>query len=86
VRNCLKKKCDEKEKANQACEDQEQMFVATLGVNDHSTYDWMTDSNATQQMTFERSGSPLTNPLFHGRCTWEMTPFWRPSTNGASRP
>jgi hypothetical protein len=29
VRNFLKKKSDEKEKANQACEDQEQMFVAT---------------------------------------------------------
>ncbi len=24
------------------------------------------------------SGSPLTNPLIHGRCTWEMTPFWKP--------
>jgi hypothetical protein len=24
-----------------------------------------------------KSGSPLTNPLFHGRCIWEMTPFWR---------
>jgi hypothetical protein len=30
VRNCLKKKNDEKEKANQACEDHEQMFVAAL--------------------------------------------------------
>jgi hypothetical protein len=35
VENCLKKKNDEKEKANHACEDQEQMFVAALGVNDH---------------------------------------------------
>jgi hypothetical protein len=28
VRNCLKKKSDEKKKVNQACEDQEQMFIA----------------------------------------------------------
>ncbi len=35
----LKKKSDEKKKANQTCEDQEQMFVVTLGVNDHTTYD-----------------------------------------------
>ncbi len=39
VRNCLKKKSDEKEKVNQACEDQEQMFIAALGPNDHTTYD-----------------------------------------------
>jgi hypothetical protein len=41
VRNCLKKKNDEKEKekANQACEDHEQMFVAALSANDHTTYD-----------------------------------------------
>jgi hypothetical protein len=38
VRNCFKKKNDEKEKANQAYEDQEQMFVATLSANDHTTY------------------------------------------------
>jgi hypothetical protein len=37
VRNCLKKKSDEKEKTNQACEDQEQMFVVALSVNDHIT-------------------------------------------------
>ncbi len=48
------KKNDEKEKANQACEDQEQMFVATLGVNDHTTYNWIIDSGATQHMTFKR--------------------------------
>jgi hypothetical protein len=30
VRNCLKKKSDEKEKVNQACEDHEQVFVAAL--------------------------------------------------------
>ncbi len=39
VRNCLKKKSDEKEKANQACEDHEQMFVAALNANDHTMYD-----------------------------------------------
>ncbi len=39
VRNCLKKKRDEKEKVNQACEDHEQMFVVALGANDHTTYD-----------------------------------------------
>jgi succinate dehydrogenase flavin-adding protein (antitoxin of CptAB toxin-antitoxin module) len=54
VRNCLKKKSDEKEKVNQACEDQEQMFVAILGVNDHAMYDWIIDFGATQHMTFER--------------------------------
>jgi hypothetical protein len=54
VRNWLKKKTDEKEKANQACEYQEQMFVAPLSVNDHTAYDWIIDSGATQHMTFER--------------------------------
>jgi hypothetical protein len=54
VRNCLKKKNDEKEKANQACEDHEQMFVATLSANDHTTYDWIVDWGATQHMTFEQ--------------------------------
>jgi hypothetical protein len=39
VRNYLKRKNDEKKKVNQACEDQEQMFVAALGANDHMTYD-----------------------------------------------
>jgi hypothetical protein len=38
VKNCLKKKNDEKEKINQACEDHEQMFVATLSANDHTMY------------------------------------------------
>jgi len=32
------------------------------------------------------NGSPLTNPSLHERCTWEMTPFWRPLAKGASRP
>ncbi len=54
VRNCLKKKNDEKEKANQACEDHEQMFVAALSANDHTTYDWIVDFGATQHMTFEQ--------------------------------
>jgi hypothetical protein len=38
VKNCLKKKSGEKEKANRACEDQEHMFVVALGANDHTTY------------------------------------------------
>jgi len=54
VRNCLKKKNDEKEKVNQASEDHEQMFIATLSANDHTTYDWIVDSGATQHMTFEQ--------------------------------
>jgi len=54
VRNCLKKKSDEKEKANQACDDQEQMFVTALSANDHARNDWIIDSGATQNMTFER--------------------------------
>jgi len=33
------KKSDEKEKANQACDDQEQMFVTALNVNDHARND-----------------------------------------------
>jgi hypothetical protein len=32
-KNCLKKKCGEKEKTKQTCEDQEQMFVPTLNAN-----------------------------------------------------
>jgi len=50
----LKKKSDEKEKANQACDDQEQMFVTALSANDHGRNDWIIDSSATQHMTFER--------------------------------
>jgi succinate dehydrogenase flavin-adding protein (antitoxin of CptAB toxin-antitoxin module) len=53
VRNCLKKKNDEKEKAIQACDNHEQMFVTTLNVNDHTTYDWIINSSATQHMTFK---------------------------------
>jgi len=42
----------------------------------------------TQHNTWHlnNNGSPLMNPLFHGWCTWEMTPFWRPLTKGTSRP
>jgi hypothetical protein len=54
VRNCLKKKNSEKEKINETCEDREQMFVAALSANDHTTYDWIVDSGATQHMTFEQ--------------------------------
>jgi len=43
VRNCLKKKSDEKE----------QMFVVALGVNDQTTYDWIIDFGVTKHMTFE---------------------------------
>jgi hypothetical protein len=50
----LKKKSDEKEKTNQACENQEQMFVTALGVNDHTAYHWIIHSRTTQQMTFEK--------------------------------
>ncbi len=50
----LNRKIDEKEKANQACENQEQMFIAALSVNDHTTYNWIIDFGATQHMTFER--------------------------------
>jgi len=32
--NLQQKKSDEKEKANQACDDQEQMFVTALSAND----------------------------------------------------
>jgi hypothetical protein len=54
VRSCLKKKSDEKEKANQACDDQEQMFVTALSANDHARNNWIIDFGATQHMTFER--------------------------------
>jgi hypothetical protein len=47
MKNCLKKKNDENEKTNQACEDHEQMFVVTLSANDHTTYDWIVDFGAT---------------------------------------
>jgi hypothetical protein len=53
VRNCLKKKNDQKENANQACEDHEQMFIAALSANDH-TIDWIVDTGVMQHMTFEQ--------------------------------
>jgi len=53
VRNCLKKKSDGKKKANQACEDHEKLLVAALSTNDHTTYDWIVDSGATQHTTFK---------------------------------
>jgi hypothetical protein len=39
VRNCLKKKNDEKIKTNQACENHKQMFVTAFSANDHTMYD-----------------------------------------------
>ncbi len=54
VKNCLKKKNDEKKNDNQACENHKQMFVVTLNANDHTTYDWIVDSSATQHMTFQQ--------------------------------
>jgi hypothetical protein len=53
VRNCLKKKSDEKEKVNQACEHHELVFIAVLSANDHTTYNWIVDSDATQHLTFQ---------------------------------
>ncbi len=53
MRICLKKNNDEKEKVNQAYEDQKQMFIVALNVNDHTMYDWIIDFNTTQHMTFE---------------------------------
>ncbi len=54
MRNCFKKKSDEKKKTNQACEDQEQMFVTALSANDHARNNWIINSGATQHMTFEQ--------------------------------
>ncbi len=55
MKNYFKKKNDEKEKINQACEDHEQMFIMTLSANDHTMYDWIINSGAMQQhMTFEQ--------------------------------
>jgi len=44
----FEKENDEKEKANQTCEDEEQMFVTMLSANDHMVYDWIIDFGATQ--------------------------------------
>ncbi len=54
VKNCLKKKINEKENANQTCENHEQMFVVAFNANDYTTYDWIVDSNGTQHMTFQQ--------------------------------
>jgi len=83
VRNCLKKKNDEKEKANQTYEDHEQMFVEALSANNHTTYDWIVNSGATQHMTFEQK---CTNAFPQGGCSWSMTSFWRPLARGESKP
>jgi hypothetical protein len=45
---------DEKEKANQACEEHKQIFVIALSANDHTTYDWIVNSGVTQHMTFQQ--------------------------------
>jgi len=71
----FEKKNDEKEKANQACEDHEQVFIATLSANDHTTYDWIVDSGATQHMTFQREWFTTTNAFPQGGCSWAMTLF-----------
>jgi hypothetical protein len=87
VRNCLKKKNDEKKKVNQACEHHEQMFVAALSANDHTMYDWIVDLGATQHMTFEQKWFTMYEPISPRRvCSWVMTPFWRPLARGASKP
>jgi hypothetical protein len=65
VKNYLKKKNDEKKKVNQACEDHEQVFIMALNANDHTTYDWIIDSGATQHMTFEQAHFPKEG--VHGR-------------------
>jgi len=86
VRNCLKKKSDENQKVNQVCEDQEQMFVAALSVNDHTTYDWIIDSNATQHMTFKRKWFTTYKSIVPRKVYMGDGPFWKPLAKGASRP
>jgi hypothetical protein len=86
VKNCLKKKTSEREKVNQACEDHEQMFIAALSANDHTTYDWIVDSGATQHMTFEQKWFTTYEHISPRRVFMVMTPFWRPLARGASKP
>jgi len=43
-----------KKKINQVYEDHEQMFIAALSANDHTTYDWIVNFSAMQHMTFEQ--------------------------------
>jgi hypothetical protein len=63
----LKKKSDEKKKINQACEDHEQVFVAALSANDHTTYDWIVNSGATQHMTFQQEWFTTYECISRGR-------------------
>jgi hypothetical protein len=86
VRNCLKKKSDEKEKINQACEDHEQMFVAALSANDHTMYDWIVDSIATQHMTSQQEWFTTYECISPRRVFMGMTLFWRPLARGTSKP
>ncbi len=86
MRNCLKKKNDEKKRQTKLVKIKNkcllppwmlmiiQCTIGSLILAQHNT--WHLNEN----------GSPLTNPLFHWRYTWEMTPFWRPLAKGASRP
>jgi len=67
----LKKKNDEKENANQACEDHEQMFVLALSANDHTIYDWIVDSGAMQHMTFEQEWFTTYERISKPQCKWE---------------
>lgn len=53
MKNCLNNKNDEK--ANRVCEDQEQMFIATLNANDHIVYDCIIDSSVTQHVTLNKN-------------------------------
>jgi hypothetical protein len=62
----LKKKSDEKEKANQACDDQEQMFVNVLSANDHARNNWIINSGATPHMTFEREWFTTYESMYMG--------------------
>ncbi len=86
VKNYLKKKNDEKEKANQACEGHEQMFVTPLSANDHTMYDWIVDSGATQHMTFEQKWFTMYERISPRRSSWAMTSFWRSLAKGKSKP
>jgi hypothetical protein len=53
----FEKKSDEKERADQACEDQEQMFVATLSANDHTN--WTINFGATQHTNLSENCLPF---------------------------
>jgi hypothetical protein len=68
VKNCLKKKNNEKKKINQACEYHDQMFVVALNANDHHT-------NAFPQGGCSWAMTPFWRPLARGaskpQCKWE---------------